>query len=83
MKTLTTKQKQAITRNKAMFQIKGAITHLRIVKDDCFRSPVLKGMINSAILSLEHLLKHMESSRYSSYETYLDDFKQYQDGSRN
>lgn len=74
MKPLTTKQKQAISRNRAMFQIKGAIVNLRAVKDDCFRSYVLKGMVNSAIITLERLLEHMKSSRYSSYETYLNDF---------
>ena len=76
MKTLTKKQKQAVTRNRAVFQIKGAITHLKIVKDECFRSIVLKGMINSAIITLERLLDHMKSSRYSSYEEYLNDFYQ-------
>ena len=74
MKPLTTKQRQAITRGRAMFQIKGAIANLRSVKDNYFRSYVLKGMINSAIITLERLLEHMKSSRYSSYETYLNDF---------
>lgn len=83
MKTLTTKQKQAITRNRAMFQISGAIKHLETVKEECFRSIVLKGMINSAIITLKHLLEHMKSSRYSSYEEYLNDFYQISKDSEN
>ena len=74
MKPLTTKQKQAICRGRAMFLIKGAVVQLKSVKENCFRSYLLKGMINSAIITLERLLEHMKSSRYSSYETYLNDF---------
>ena len=74
MKPLTTKQKQDICRGGALFLIKGAVVQLKSVKENCFRSYLRKGIIISAIITLERLLEHMKSSRYSSYETYLNDF---------
>lgn len=74
---LSQKQKKNISRSKAIFLIKGNIATLKFCKDRLFRSYVLKGMINSAIISLEHLLTHMQS-RYSNEKNYvLDDFYQF------
>lgn len=72
---LTERQKKAIVRNNAMFRIKGCIATLRSIKDDTFKSYLLKGMINPAIITLEKLLEHMKTSRLSSYENYLDQYQ--------
>lgn len=74
---LSQKQKKNISRSKAIFLIKGNIATLNFCKNRLFRSYVLKGMINSAIISLEHLLTHMQSSRYSNEGNYLNDFYQF------
>ena len=72
---LTERQKQAINRSKAIFRLKGCIATLKYIKEDIFRSYMLKGMINSAIITLERLLDHIQVSKLSSYETYLQDYK--------
>ena len=72
---LTERQKKAIARNNAMFRIKSCIATLKSIKDDPFKSYLLKGMINPAIITLEKLLEHMKTSKLSSYETYLDQYQ--------
>lgn len=72
---LTERQKKAIARNSAMFRIKSCIATLKSIKDDTFKSYLLKGMINPAIITLEKLLEHMRTSKLSSYETYLDEYQ--------
>lgn len=74
MRELTDKQKKAIARNNAIRRLRYCILNLRGIKDNLFHSYMLKGMINSAILSLEKLLEHLQRSKLSSYNTYLDDF---------
>lgn len=70
---LTERQKQAIARNNAMLRIKNCIATLKSIKDDTFKSYLLKGMINPAIITLEKLLEHMKASKLSSYKTYIDE----------
>lgn len=72
---LTERQKKAIVRNNAMFRIRGCIATLRSIKDIAFKSYLLKGMINPAIITLEKLLEHMRTSKLSSYENYLDQYQ--------
>lgn len=72
---LTERQKKAIARNNAIFRIKNCIATLRSIKDNTFKSYLLKGMINPAIITLEKLLEHMKTSRLSSYEDYLDQYQ--------
>lgn len=72
---LTERQKKAIARNSAILRIKGCIATLRSIKDNTFKSYLLKGMINPAIITLEKLLEHMKTSRLSSYEDYLDQYQ--------
>lgn len=72
---VTERQKKAIARNNAILRIKGCIATLRSIKDDTFKSYLLKGMINPAIITLEKLLEHMKDSKLSSYEIYLDQYQ--------
>lgn len=72
---VTERQKKATARNNAILRIKGCIATLRSIKDDTFKSYLLKGMINPAIITLEKLLEHMKDSKLSSYETYLDQYQ--------
>lgn len=72
---LTERQQKAIARNNAMFRIKSCIATLKSIKDDTFKSYLLKGMINPAIVTLEKLLEHMKTSKLSSYETYLNEYQ--------
>lgn len=72
---LTERQRKAIACSNAILRIKGCIANLKSIKDNIFRSYILKGMINSIIISLEKLLEYMQKSKLSSYETYLDEYQ--------
>lgn len=70
---LTVKQRKALTRNKDIFLIKGAISNLEMIEQRDFKSLVLRGMLRPAILTLKSLLAYIQSSRYEK-DDYLSDF---------
>lgn len=55
----TIKQKQALSRNKTIFLLRGMIANLQMIRDLCFRAYFLKGMANVCISTLEQLLRRV------------------------